>query len=49
MGLRTRNEVVMEADALTRNESMRGGVYPVTQNGPEESGHACFHCHQELR
>ena len=44
MGLRTRNEVVVEADALTRNESMRGGIYPVTQNSPEENSHTRFHC-----
>ena len=49
MRLRTRNEVVMEADALTRHEAMRCGIDLLTQHSPEENSHTRFHCRQEFR
>ena len=45
----TGNEVVVETDALTRHESMRRGIDPLTQNGSKESSHARFHYRQEIK
>ena len=47
--LSTHNEVIVEADTLTRHESMHCGLDSLTQHSPEENSHARFHCRQELR
>ena len=47
--LSTCDEIIVEADTLTRHESMRRGINALTQSSPEERGHTRFRCHQEIR
>ena len=44
----TSNEVIMETDALTRNEAMSCDIDPLTQNSPEEISNTQPHCRQEI-